>query len=52
MKTQCALLWKPGTHSDWAEEDIEVGSPKAGEAMVKLAASGICHMAPLEQRDD
>jgi NDMA-dependent alcohol dehydrogenase len=43
MKTQGALLWKPGTHSGWTVEDIEVGSPKAGEAMVKLTASGICH---------
>ncbi|GAA1851833.1 NDMA-dependent alcohol dehydrogenase [Pseudonocardia ailaonensis] len=43
MKSRGALLWKPGTMSGWSVEDIEVGSPKSGEAMVKLAASGICH---------
>jgi NDMA-dependent alcohol dehydrogenase len=43
MKTRGALLWKPGTNSGWSVEEIDVHPPNAGEAMIKLAASGICH---------
>jgi NDMA-dependent alcohol dehydrogenase len=43
MKTKGALLWEPGTKSGWSVEEIELDPPKRGEAMVKLAASGICH---------
>jgi len=43
MKTMGALLWEPGTGSGWSVEEIEIDSPKPREALVKLAASGICH---------
>ena len=41
MKSTAAVLWK--THSKWSVEDIELDPPKAGEVLVKLAASGLCH---------
>lgn len=43
ITTQGALLHKPGTRSGWSVEEIRIGPPKAGEARVKLAASGLCH---------
>lgn len=43
MKTEGALIWQPGTNSGWSVEEIELDPPKANEALVKLAASGICH---------
>ncbi len=41
MKTKGAILW--GTNQPWSVEEIEVGDPRAGEVMVQLAASGLCH---------
>jgi S-(hydroxymethyl)glutathione dehydrogenase / alcohol dehydrogenase len=41
MKTKGALLW--GVGEEWSVEEIELGDPKAGEVMVELAASGLCH---------
>lgn len=41
MQTRAAILWEPKT--DWSVEDIELDPPKAGEVLVKLAASGLCH---------
>jgi S-(hydroxymethyl)glutathione dehydrogenase/alcohol dehydrogenase len=41
METQAAILWGP--HTDWSVEDITLDPPKAGEVLVKLAASGLCH---------
>ena len=41
MKTKGAVLW--GIGEDWSVEEIEVGEPQAGEVMVELAASGLCH---------
>ncbi len=41
MKTKGALLW--GVGEKWSIEEIEVGDPRAGEVMVELAASGLCH---------
>jgi len=41
LDTQAAVLWK--THSPWSVEDIVLDPPKAGEVLVKLAASGLCH---------
>jgi NDMA-dependent alcohol dehydrogenase len=43
VKTEGALLWKPGTSSGWSVEEIELDPPNFREATVKLAASGICH---------
>ena len=41
METRAAILWEP--HTDWSVEDITLDPPKAGEVLVKLAASGLCH---------
>ncbi len=41
MKTKAAILWEVGT--PWSVEEIELDPPKAGEVLVKLAASGMCH---------
>ena len=41
MQTRAAILWEVG--ADWSVEDIELDRPKAGEVLVKLAASGLCH---------
>jgi NDMA-dependent alcohol dehydrogenase len=41
MQTEAAILWEPQT--DWSVEPIELDAPKAGEVLVKLAASGMCH---------
>ncbi len=41
MRTRAAILWEP--HTEWSVEDIELDPPKAGEVLVKLAASGLCH---------
>lgn len=41
MKSKAAILWE--THSKWSVEDIDLDPPKAGEVLVKLAASGLCH---------
>jgi len=41
VKTQAAILWELNT--PWSVEDIELDPPKAGEVLVKIAASGMCH---------
>jgi NDMA-dependent alcohol dehydrogenase len=41
VKTKAAILWE--RHALWSVEDIELDPPKAGEVLVKLAASGMCH---------
>jgi NDMA-dependent alcohol dehydrogenase len=41
MKTKAAILWE--RHTPWSVEEIELDPPKAGEVLVKLAASGMCH---------
>ncbi|MBC7372525.1 MAG: NDMA-dependent alcohol dehydrogenase [Frankiales bacterium] len=41
MKTKGAVL--RGIGEKWSVEEIEVGDPVAGEVMVELAASGLCH---------
>ena len=40
MKTEAAPPW--GVKQDW-EVEVELDPPKAGEILVKLAASGLCH---------
>ncbi|WP_134322276.1 NDMA-dependent alcohol dehydrogenase [Cumulibacter soli] len=42
MKTKGAVLLSP-EDKEWTVTDIDVGEPVAGEVMVKLAASGLCH---------
>ncbi|HEX3087196.1 MAG TPA: NDMA-dependent alcohol dehydrogenase [Ilumatobacteraceae bacterium] len=41
MKTKAAILWE--RHTPWSVEEIDLDPPKAGEVLVKLAASGMCH---------
>lgn len=41
MRTTAAVLWEPG--GKWEIEEVELDSPNAGEVMVELTASGLCH---------
>jgi S-(hydroxymethyl)glutathione dehydrogenase/alcohol dehydrogenase len=41
MKTRAAILRERNT--PWSVEEIELDPPKAGEVLVKMAASGLCH---------
>ncbi|MFZ9628160.1 MAG: NDMA-dependent alcohol dehydrogenase [Ilumatobacteraceae bacterium] len=41
MKTKAAILW--GRNTPWSVEEIELDPPKAGEVLVKMVASGMCH---------
>ena len=41
MKSKAAILWE--THSKWSVEEIDLDPPKAGEVLLKLSASGLCH---------
>ncbi len=41
VKTKAAILWE--LNAPWSVEEIELDAPKAGEVLVKIAASGLCH---------
>jgi NDMA-dependent alcohol dehydrogenase len=41
VKTKAAVLWEVG--KEWSVEEIELDPPKAGEVLVQMAASGMCH---------
>jgi len=41
VKTEAAILWNLG--EEWSVEEIELDPPKAGEVLVELTASGMCH---------
>ena len=41
MKTRAAVLWD--RNQDWSVEEIELDPPKAGEVLVAVGGSGICH---------
>ncbi len=41
MKTRAAVLW--GLGQKWEVEEIELDPPGAGEVLVRLAATGLCH---------
>ncbi|MEQ1704017.1 MAG: alcohol dehydrogenase, partial [Ilumatobacteraceae bacterium] len=41
MKTKAAILRARNTA--WSVEEIELDPPKAGEVLVKIVASGMCH---------
>jgi alcohol dehydrogenase (nicotinoprotein) len=41
MKTRAAVLFGPG--EPWKIEELELDPPQAGEVLVKVAASGLCH---------
>ncbi len=39
--TKAAILWN--VNEPWSVEEVEIDDPVAGEVLVKLAASGMCH---------
>jgi len=41
MKTRAAVLWD--RQKEWSVEEIELDAPKAGEVLVRLGGSGLCH---------
>ena len=41
MKSKAAILWE--TNKPWSVEEIEIDDPKAGEVLVEMKASGMCH---------
>jgi Zn-dependent alcohol dehydrogenase len=41
MKTRAAVLWD--RNKDWSVEEIELDAPKAGEVLVAMKGSGLCH---------
>jgi S-(hydroxymethyl)glutathione dehydrogenase/alcohol dehydrogenase len=41
VKTKAAILWERG--GPWSVEEIELDPPKAGEVLVQIHASGMCH---------
>lgn len=41
MKTRAAIAWEAG--SPLVIEEIDVAGPKAGEVLVRMVASGVCH---------
>jgi S-(hydroxymethyl)glutathione dehydrogenase/alcohol dehydrogenase len=41
VQTEAAILWDEA--SEWSVEPIELDSPRQGEVLVRLAASGMCH---------
>jgi S-(hydroxymethyl)glutathione dehydrogenase/alcohol dehydrogenase len=41
MKIQAAVCWEPKSELEVTE--IELAGPKAGEVLVRLAATGVCH---------
>jgi NDMA-dependent alcohol dehydrogenase len=41
MKTKAAILWE--RNSPWSVEEIDLDPPQAGEVLVKMVASGMCH---------
>jgi S-(hydroxymethyl)glutathione dehydrogenase/alcohol dehydrogenase len=41
VQTEAAILWETG--GEWKVETIELDPPKAGEVLVRIAASGMCH---------
>ena len=41
MKTEAAVLWKPGT--EWSVEAIDLDPPRGREVLVRMVATGICH---------
>jgi len=41
MKTRAAIAWDRNT--TWSVEEVELDPPKGTEALVRLAACGLCH---------
>jgi NDMA-dependent alcohol dehydrogenase len=41
MQSEAGILWEPG--GEWEVGPIELDPPQAGEVLVKIMASGMCH---------
>lgn len=41
MTVEAAVLW--GQHQPWTVEPVELVEPRAGEVLVRVAATGLCH---------
>jgi len=41
VRTDAAILWE--VQGEWTVEEIDLDPPKAGEVLVHVAASGLCH---------
>ena len=41
MKSRAAIAWEAG--KPLSVEEIEVAGPKAGEVLVRIVATGVCH---------
>ncbi len=41
MKIRAAICWEPGRPLD--VEDVDLDGPRAGECLVRLVATGVCH---------
>ena len=41
MKSRAAVAWEAG--KPLVIEEVEVGAPKAGEVLLQIAATGVCH---------
>ena len=41
MKTRAAVAWEAG--KDLEIEEIDIEGPKAGEVLVQIKATGVCH---------
>ncbi|MEO1319096.1 MAG: S-(hydroxymethyl)glutathione dehydrogenase, partial [Pseudomonadota bacterium] len=41
MKSRAAVAWEAG--KPLSIEEVDVAPPKAGEALVRLVATGVCH---------
>ena len=41
MKTRAAVAWQAG--KPLTIEEVDLQGPKAGEVMIKLVATGVCH---------
>jgi aryl-alcohol dehydrogenase len=50
MRITAAVL--PELHSDFQVEEVELGEPRAGEALVRIAACGVCHTDDITRHGD
>ncbi|MGB7756141.1 MAG: S-(hydroxymethyl)glutathione dehydrogenase, partial [Salinisphaera sp.] len=41
MKSRAAIAWEAG--KPLSVEEIDVAGPKAGEVLVRIVATGVCH---------
>ena len=41
MKSRAAVAWEAG--KDLVIEEVDVAGPKAGEVLIRMVATGVCH---------